>query len=140
MEVKIVLSLVFCACVWLVNGCNRNSSDCHGGTILQCRSNHRRSSRSLDDFAKRTEGNAEKKGHRYSIKLQDDPCNFNTYDIDQDGAIAKDELLAILSINEANDTLFALVDLMAEGRVIKRDEFYALVPMLIAECYDSDKE
>ncbi|XP_053398108.1 uncharacterized protein LOC123545734 [Mercenaria mercenaria] len=86
------------------------------------------------------EGNAEKKGHRYSIKLQDDPCNFNTYDIDMDGIIAKDELLAVLSINDADNTLFALVDLMAEDKVIKRDEFYALVPMFIAECSDSNKE
>ncbi|XP_045185924.2 uncharacterized protein LOC123543920 [Mercenaria mercenaria] len=134
MEVKLVLVFVSCTCVWFANGCNRRSSNnnnCSGGS---CNS-HR--SQTLEKIARSQEANAEKSRKSYRAQLQCDLCNFSTYDIDQDGVIEKDELLAI---SAGNDAVLAVLDLMADNKSVMPEEFYALVPMFIAECSDSGKE
>ncbi|XP_045185938.2 uncharacterized protein LOC123543937 [Mercenaria mercenaria] len=122
MEVKLVLALVFCTCVWLSDGYNID---------------YLRASRILEKYAKSLEENAEKKGKSYRAQLQGDLCNFSTYDIDQDGVIEKDELL---TISAGNDAVLAVLDLMADNKSVMPEEFYALVPMFIPECPDSDQK
>ncbi|XP_053398068.1 uncharacterized protein LOC123543901 [Mercenaria mercenaria] len=135
MEIKLVLVFVFCACVCFANGCNRSSSgnnNCSGGSC--------NSGRSLTKYARSQEGNAEKKGQSSKTELQGDLCNFNRYDINLDGVIEKDEVLAIISTSAKTDAVFAVLDLMKDNKAVTRDEFYALVPMFIDECSDSHKE
>ncbi|XP_053387525.1 uncharacterized protein LOC123542753 [Mercenaria mercenaria] len=136
MEVKILLALVFCCCVWLANGCVKTNA-C--GDNSDCKNKRRR--RFSDNHDNRPKGSVGKIGTHYSIKLQDhDPCDFNTYDNDLDGVIAKEEVQDILGINAETDALFADLDIMTEDSVIKLDEFYALAPLIITECYASDRK
>lgn len=47
----------------------------------------------------------------YSITLATDPCDFKTYDLNEDEEVSKDEFYAVLGVNQDDsDALFAKLD------------------------------
>ncbi|XP_045185986.1 uncharacterized protein LOC123543986 [Mercenaria mercenaria] len=138
MELKLLLALVLFACIWLTDGCNRAKCIdlCTGNA--KCRIKDPRCKQNPD---RRQKGSVNKNGTEYSITLQDDPCSFNTYDSDQDGAIAKRELHALLGDNEETDALFRDLNIKTDNRVsvITPSEFSTMAPQIITECADSDE-
>ncbi|XP_045185915.1 uncharacterized protein LOC123543912 [Mercenaria mercenaria] len=134
MEIKIVLSLISFACFWLADGCDRNN-------VNSCKDDATCRIHSSNTHGKRHTRSVQKNGANYSIMLRADPCSFNTYDIDEDGAITKEEFNALLGINEETDALFIDLNLMTDdgNSVIKPDEFYTMVPLIITDCFKSDK-
>ncbi|XP_053394198.1 uncharacterized protein LOC123545147 [Mercenaria mercenaria] len=88
------------------------------------------------EFRKRS---AKWNGNHYNITLYVDPCNFFTYDDDRDGVIVKDELRAIFGDNEKTDALFEDLDVTKDDEGINPEEFYAMAPMIIADCLDTEK-
>ncbi|XP_053394194.1 uncharacterized protein LOC128555561 [Mercenaria mercenaria] len=73
----------------------------------------------------------------YNITLRVDPCNFHTYDDNRDGAIVKEELHAIFGNHEKTDDLFKDLDITTGDGYIAKEEFYAMAPVIIAECLDT---
>jgi Ca2+-binding EF-hand superfamily protein len=39
-------------------------------------------------------------GSKYTVKLPENPCHFNTYDADLDGKISEGELFGVLGIDK----------------------------------------
>ncbi|XP_060597251.1 uncharacterized protein LOC132751146 isoform X2 [Ruditapes philippinarum] len=83
---------------------------------------------------------------RHKRSVQDDEtdiftdlCNFNTYDIDENGEISLDELLAISGRSDESQRLFLSLDNEKEDGVITLIEFTAAAPMYIKGCKESDK-
>ncbi|XP_045185995.1 uncharacterized protein LOC123543997 isoform X2 [Mercenaria mercenaria] len=133
MEVRLALNFVLFASFCLVDGCSCTNicsayAECHI---------HRRK-RSLDNQERDQIENADR-NRTYSITLQGDPCNFDTYDDNRDGTITKGELEAILCINEVTDALFSDLNAITDDGVIKPDEFIVIAPMIITDCFSSDK-
>ncbi|XP_060597249.1 uncharacterized protein LOC132751144 [Ruditapes philippinarum] len=69
-----------------------------------------------------------------------DPCDFNTYDIDENGEISLDELLAISGNNDESKRLFLSLNNGKEDGVITLSEFTEAAPKYIKECIESDKK
>ncbi|XP_045185975.1 uncharacterized protein LOC123543976 [Mercenaria mercenaria] len=132
MNFKLVLALVLFACVWVTDACNRNNVNaCSDDANCHIKSTDHHDRRKRSDQKNRTQ---------YSITLQQDPCKFSTYDADDDGAITRAELQAVLGINEEANAFFADLDIMKddEASVITPDEFFTMAPLIIAECSASE--
>ncbi|XP_045185855.2 uncharacterized protein LOC123543851 [Mercenaria mercenaria] len=141
METRILLLLVLFDCGLLADGCSGNRKDKDSGckwrveVEVECR---RRRSLDNKDNEKQMTG-SEKKEAPFSIKLRSTPCSFNSYDVDRDGTITKEEVQALLCGHEDAEMLFSEFDVKPEDGVIKPDEFYSTAPLIIAECSNSDK-
>ncbi|XP_045185957.2 uncharacterized protein LOC123543960 [Mercenaria mercenaria] len=133
MEAKLVLIVILFPCLWFVDGCNRNVTiNCSGHATCH----YHKAARSLDNNEKEQKDKYYWK-RTYSITLQGDPCNFNTYDKNGDGAITKEEMHATLCSNVETDVLFADLDISAVDGEIKPEEFFGMAPLIITDCFNS---
>ncbi|XP_045188003.2 uncharacterized protein LOC123545759 [Mercenaria mercenaria] len=81
----------------------------------------------------------EMSGNRYDVRFQVDPCNFKTYDIDQNLEITKSELHDIFGDDEKVNALFKALDSPIVDGVIEAEEFYSMAPETIVACADYDE-
>ena len=53
----------------------------------------------------------------YAITLPADPCDFQTYDLNKDGEISKEEFDAVLGVQDESDALFTELDALTGLRL-----------------------
>ncbi|XP_045202710.1 calcium-binding protein 7-like [Mercenaria mercenaria] len=118
----VVTALLLSVCCWFADGCGRESCESDSWSS-ECYYRYRgKRSVHLD-------------GVKYVIKAGD-PCKFETYDVDGDGAVVKKEISAIIRNKVKLDRLFANLDITGDGK-IDAEEFYTS-PAIIAVCMDYD--
>ncbi|XP_060575062.1 uncharacterized protein LOC132732602 [Ruditapes philippinarum] len=76
---------------------------------------------------------------RFNVTLHVDPCSFLAYDLNRNGEFSKDELSAIFGKDEKPNALFAGLDMDPNDGVITEEEFLAMGPLIIADCFNNEK-
>ncbi|XP_060587178.1 uncharacterized protein LOC132742729 [Ruditapes philippinarum] len=131
MDVNILLPAFFLFYgIWEASCCNKSCST--KGANSSCHMDKRRSA----DPRNVTKTEILKRiGTQFSIMLEDNPCVFETYDIDGDGLILREELESILGVKRETNDLFAFIHSIDVDGPITLAEFCAAIPHLVSECY-----
>ncbi|XP_060575900.1 uncharacterized protein LOC132733297 [Ruditapes philippinarum] len=120
------LLIILLACLWYVDGCDRT---CHGGSH-NCNNKQKREME--------TSTNIQLVGSKYTVKLPENPCHFNTYDADHDGKISEGELFGVLGIDKIPVSVLKDLDVVTDHGVITKEAFDAKVSQVIPQCGRSD--
>ncbi|XP_045187395.2 uncharacterized protein LOC123545149 [Mercenaria mercenaria] len=161
MKITCMIMILLSYCYWSVDSCGRGRGRTSVGVTGQARRNYGRIHGTVthewDRGSAHVGGGVDTNGNwgveagvefrfrkrsvqsHYNITLKVDPCNFYTYDDDRDGTIVKEELHAIFGNNEKTNALFKDLDITPGDGYIAEEEFYAMAPVIIAECLDTDE-